>query len=169
MVQVEQMAQMIEQKGQQLAEIEEQMQAKATDLESDQTKVDASIKELTAQKQVVAAEFKVQKANLELFGRTLVDNIEDITDPIVQQLAQQTKESETEEGEETEDEGPNPQILELIGAIEAMNTTAKAEMAQMLSEAMVTVGQIVSAPRETILKTDASGEPIGSTSRPIMQ
>lgn len=165
MVQVEQAAQMIEQKGQRLAEIEAQMQQKATELGSDKAEVDAEKTELEAQKKIFMSEAKAQKAQLELLGRRLIDEIEDSTDPIMEKLSEQTERPEGEEEEEMEEINP---MAELMQEITSMNAQAQAQMAETVSNALITVSEIVSAPRQTTIINDANGEPTGSISKPIL-
>ena len=166
MAQVEQAAQMIEQKGQQLAEIEAKMQQKATEIGADESQMKAAKAELEAQKKVFMAEAKAQRSELELLGRRLIDEIEDSTDPIMEQLKSQTERPESEEGEE-EMEETSP-MAELMEQITMMNAHAQAQMAETVSNALITVTEIVSAPRQTTIINDANGDPTGSISKPIL-
>jgi hypothetical protein len=170
MQQVEQASQMIEQRAMELQQFEQQVQEAASQADNDKTEIDALSKELTAQQKVFDANVKTAKANLELFGKKLIDQLEDITDPLLQELEKQTMEVEieTENGVEKV-ETENPQMMQLMAEISAMSAQATEQMALTVAEALETLSQVLSQPRETTLMTDEQGNPIGSVSTPYVQ
>jgi hypothetical protein len=168
MMQVEAAAQEIEMKGQQLAEIEQQMQEKAQDITASETEVNSAIKDLESQKKVFMADAKTMKANLELMGMKLINQIEDVTSPLAQQLANQTKEvqQEDENGEPQTIVVQDPVMQEILKDITMMTEQSTAQMAQTVNDALVSVTESLNAPRRTSLERDEQGNPIGSVSRP---
>ena len=68
---------------------------------------------------------------------------------------------------EGEGEDTSP-MAELMQQITMMNAQAQAQMAETVSNALITVTEIVSAPRQTTIINDANGDPAGSISKPIL-
>lgn len=169
MQQVEAAAQEIEMKGQQLAEIEQKMQEKAQELDSTESEVSSAIKDLDSQKKVFMADAKTMKANLELMGIKLINQLEDITDPITQQLSEQTVEVEEddENGEPQTIVVQDPAMQEILQNIAVMTQQSTAQMAQTVNNALVTVSESINAPRQTDLQYDEAGNPVGSVSTPL--
>lgn len=169
MQQVEAAAQEIEMKGQQLAEIEEKMQQKSQELDSTESEVSSAIKDLDSRTKVFMADAKTLKANLELMGVKLINQIEDITEPVSQQLAQQTTEikEEDENGEPQTVVVQDPAMQEILQGLTVMTNQSAAQMAQVVQDALERVEQSINAPRQTELQFDESGNPIGSTSTTV--
>lgn len=169
MAQIEQQSQMIEQKGQQLAEIEAQMQEKAQTINADESKVNSMLKEFDSQQKVFAARVQEQKANLELIGYKLVQQIEDVTGPIEQQLQQQTREVEVENEETGEPEKvivQDPIMQEILLNLTEMSQESAKQMAEVVNAALLSINETMNQPRQTTLQVDENGNPIGSMSAP---
>jgi hypothetical protein len=169
MQQIEQQAAMLEERGMALQQAEQELNAKAQEIGGDKAQIDASTAKLTAAQKVFNADVKTARANLELFGRDLIDKLEDITDPIAQQLANQPEveiEVEGEEGTETtmQTDPAVTQALEGVGVLTAQATT---QLAKSVADALDRLSESLSAPRETILQRDAEGNAVGSTSTQI--
>lgn len=164
MQQIEQAGQIMEQKAQELMQFEQEIKAQAQEANADKVAIESQTKELASMRKVFMAEAKAQKAQLELVGAKLIDNIEDVTEPLVQQLAQQTKEVET--GEKDEEGKPetiivqDPAMQELLKNIAELNQQATMEMAETVSAALASISQTIAAPRK--LQFDEAGNPIGS-------
>ncbi len=162
MQQLEQASQEMQLKGQELQEFEQKVNEMADNAESDKNQVEKLKTELQAQQKVFNAQAGTAKANLELFGRKLIDNIEDVTDPLIEQLKTQTQPVEGEEHEESE--GMSEDLVALIESVAQMSQDNSQAMAQMVSEALSGLSEALTAPRETILQRDEQGNAIGSTS-----
>ena len=172
MAQIEQQAQMIEQKGQQLAEIESQMQQKSQEIDANQKEVDSATKSLTSEMKVFNAKVQEQKANLELIGYKLVQQLEDLTDPIAKQLEQQTKEVEQINPDTGEPETivvQDPVMQEILQNIALMTQQSAQMMAETVNNALLSINESISQPRQMTLQVDEMGNPIGSVSTPYGQ
>lgn len=168
MKQVEQQSQMLEERGAMLQQAEQELNAKAQEMGGDKAQIDAATAKLTAAQKVFNADVKTAKANLELFGRDLIDKLEDITDPIAQQLANQPEvevEVEGEEGAEPTMQ-TDPAIADALEGLGVLTAQATTQMAQVVADALERLTDSMAAPRETILKRDGDGNAVGSVSRP---
>jgi hypothetical protein len=169
MQQVEQAAKMLEEKGQAIMELEREVEVKAQEATADKNEVDSAIKDLNSQKKVFMADAKTMKANLELMGMQLINQIEDVTEPLMSELSKQTQEVET--GEVDEEGKPevivvnDPAMQEILQNIVAMTQTSTAQMAETVNNALMTVSESISAPKETTLQYDEMGNPIGSVTQ----
>lgn len=163
MQQIQQAAQMIEQKGMELADYERVIKEKAMDVNADQTNLDSDKKELDSMRKVFMAEVKAQKAQLELTGNKIVDQVEDVTDPVMRELASQTKTAgEGEEKAAVQD----PAMQEVLQAISELNIQAQQQVAATVSDALDIVSQAMTQPRQTRIIRDEEGNPISSVSEP---
>jgi hypothetical protein len=161
MEQIDVAMQQIEQKAAELAEQEQAINAQMQEVGADQIAVESSKKELSSDQKVFQANVKEQTAKLQLVGKTLVDKIEDATDPIVQQLSDQAKDVETEGGEEV-----NDQMNHAVETIAELNAQSTQIMVEAVNSSLERMAEMMTAPRETTLINDDEGNPTGSVSRP---
>lgn len=169
MAQVEQAAQQIEERGQQLMALEEEIKVQGQEVNANKTEIDSASKNLDSQRKVFMADAKTIKANLELLGIKLINQLEDITDPIAQQLAQQTTEVESGEDEEGKPQTivvQDPVMQEILQNITIMTQQSVAQMAETVNQALIGVTESINQPRETTLQFDEDGNPVGSVSVP---
>lgn len=164
MQQIEQTSQMIEEKAQALQGFEQEVNQKAQEVGADKTEVSALRKELAAERKVFQANVREEMAKLELFGTKLVDQIEDITDPIAQQLTEASNKQEPTEDEEPEEDNESQEILKAIAELTVKGQT---QMIETVMQAMERISQSINAPRQVTLQTDAEGNPVSSTSQTI--
>ncbi len=171
MAQIDKAAQEIEMRGQQLAEMEQEIKAQGQEVTADKAEIQSAIKALDSQKKVFMADAKTVQANLELLGVKLINQLEDVTEPLTQQLANQTAEVET--GEHDEEGKPetivvqDPAMQQILQDIAAMTNNATEQMAQTVNDALITISTAVNAPRRSELQYDEAGNPIGSVSTPL--
>lgn len=167
---LEQQAAMIEERGMVLQRAEQELQEEANKVGSNKAQIDAATAKLQSAQKVFDADVKTAKANLELFGRDLIDKLEDITDPIARQLADQPEvevEVEGEEGEVTVESQTDPAITEALDGIGVLTAQATTQMAQVVADALDRLTESTTAPRETVLKRDADGNAVGSVSNQV--
>lgn len=170
MAQVEQAAAAIEERSQQLLMMEQEIQKQAQEVSADKTELDAATKNLNSEMKILNAKVQEQKANLELIGYKLVQQLEDVTDPIVQQLSQQTQEVEIENEETGEPETivvQDPAMQEILQNIALMTQQSAQVMAETVNNALVSINESISQPRQTTLQVDEMGNPVGSVSEPL--
>ena len=145
-------------------QFEQEIKAQAQEANADKVQIESQIKELNAQRKIFMSEAKAQKATLELVGAKLIDNIQDVTEPLEQQLAQQTQEVETGEVNETGEPETiivqDPAMQELLQNIAAMNQEATQQMAETVAASLESITHAMNAPRK--IQFDDAGNPIGS-------
>lgn len=168
MMQVEQAAAALEEKGQQLMQFEQEVKAAAQEADADKAEISAQIKDLDSQKKVFTADAKTMKANLELLGMKLIDQLEDVTEPLLQQLSAQKQEMETEDenGEPQTIVVQDPAMQEILQNIVMMTQSSTAQMAETVNNALISINESISQPKQTVLQYDEMGNPISSVSTP---
>jgi len=167
MAQIEQAAAQLEERGQQLQEFEQELNKTADEIGADKVTTDSQLKELSAQRKVLAADSKTLKATLELLGIQLINQIEDITEPVMMALNEQKQEvqEEDENGEPKTIVIQDPAMQEILENITLMTQASVAQMAETVNGALMSVSESINAPRETTLQFDENGEPIGSVTQ----
>ncbi len=163
LAEIEQGSQILEERGAQLQQAEQAINEEAQKVNSDKTEISAMQKELAAGQKVFKSEVQTQYAKLELFGVKLIDQIEEVTDPIAQSLSEQTveKTEETEEGPQTV-MIQDPAMQELIKGLAEMSAGTQLQVAQAIDNSMSRLADVLSQPRETTLIRDDQGNPTGS-------
>jgi hypothetical protein len=165
MDQMDQAMAQIEEKAQVLAQAEQELTTRAQETDSDKAAVSADQRVLSAQKTAFESKVREEMAKMELLGRTLVDNIEDVVEPVALQLAQ------TEQTEEEAEPTVAPVMQQILMAINETTAQTQLKMVDAVNSAMERMSEALTqglnAPRETTLLTDNDNNPIGSTSRVV--
>jgi hypothetical protein len=165
MDQMDQAMAQIEEKAQVLAQAEQELTTRAQETDSDKAAVSDDQRVLSAQKTAFESKVREEMAKMELLGRTLVDNIEDVVEPVALQLAQ------TEQTEEEAEPTVAPVMQQILMAINETTAQTQLKMVDAVNSAMERMSEALTqglnAPRETTLLTDNDNNPIGSTSRVV--
>lgn len=127
--------------------------------------VDAEKQAIASAKQVLSAETQTALMKIELAGRKLIDEIKNITEPLVDQLQQ----SQQPNGEEPKEPQvvvmQDPAIQEVLKGIGDLTVRAVEQMTETTNQALLSVAESVSRPRQTTLIKDEQGNSIGSYSQ----